>query len=128
MTPRHSQVLWREEWVDTLRGENCVRFTKCLFQSVGVVHEVLFAPLEGVRLFSIRQIAANSIRKLTWVRYLRGLLANVISLLTSPLTLDRNEKEKFHWDIYVRSLLLCNLSTAHPWNTLPWSGDTLHKI
>ena len=60
MTPCDGQVLWREEWVDTLRGEHCVGFTKCLFQSVDVVDEVLFAPLEGVRLFSIRQIAANS--------------------------------------------------------------------
>lgn len=128
MTPRDGQVLWREEWVDILRGEDRMRFTKCLFQSVDVVHEVLFAPLEGVRLFSMRQIAANSKRKLTWVRYLRGPLANVISLSTSPLTQDRNEKEKCHWDRYVRSLLLCNSSTAHPWNTLPWFGDTLHKI
>jgi hypothetical protein len=31
MTARNGQVLWRQEWVDTLRGENRVRFTKSLF-------------------------------------------------------------------------------------------------
>lgn len=53
MTARDGQVLWREEWVDTLRGEHRVRFTKSLFQSVDIVHEILFAPLEGVRLFRL---------------------------------------------------------------------------
>jgi len=66
--------------MDTLRGDNRVRFTKGLFQSVDVVYEVLFALFEGVRLDSIRQIVASSRRKLTWVRYLRGPLVGVITL------------------------------------------------
>lgn len=40
-----------------MRGENGVRFTKSLFQPVDVVHEVLFALFEGVRLDPIRQMA-----------------------------------------------------------------------
>lgn len=61
----HSQMLRGEQWMDTLGGENCMGFTKRLFQSVSVIHEILFTLFKSVRLNVIRRIATNLRRKLT---------------------------------------------------------------
>lgn len=64
-TTSNSKVLRGKERMDTLRGENRVRFTKGLLQSMDIVHEVLFALFKGVRLTPIRQVGHKFRKKLT---------------------------------------------------------------
>ena len=114
--------------MDTLRGENRVGFTKGLLQSMDIVHKVLFALFEGVRLTPVRQVG----HKFRIKAYLSKISAETISICsvtlnTFGLAQDRNEKEKCHSDKDARSLLLCSSSRGHPWSTSPWFGGILHK-